>query len=292
MRRNKIGVTPVRLQAAIRHGLPAHRAATARARCATCAAAAQIVSVEPTVACAHHPRVTTSRADRIDSLLASLRTLDVEPLDPALRARVAAGWREAALAEHASIASFGRFALHLLAVAAPPRLVEAAHRAALDEIEHARFSFAIAARFGGAPVGPGPMPLGGDLLGALDLASIAAAAAREGCVDETIAAHEAEIAANACDPGPLREALTLIAEDEARHAELAWAFVKWALETGDAGVRAAIERSFDRAEAPRPTDDDARGDRFGRLSPARRWEVGREAYAAIVKPAAALLLGG
>src|SRR6185437_10769514 len=62
----------------------------------------------------------------------------VADLAPDVRARFAAAWTADALAEHASIASFGRFALELMAVGAPADLVAAAHRAALDEVEHAR----------------------------------------------------------------------------------------------------------------------------------------------------------
>ena len=47
---------------------------------------------------------------------------------PALRRRLAELWSQDALLEHASIASFSRFALQLLAVAAPPALVAGAHR--------------------------------------------------------------------------------------------------------------------------------------------------------------------
>ncbi|MCA9546694.1 MAG: ferritin-like domain-containing protein, partial [Myxococcales bacterium] len=58
--------------------------------------------------------------------------------DPAQRARLADHWTRQALAEHASVASFARFALHLMAVGAPPDLLVATHQAGLDEIEHAR----------------------------------------------------------------------------------------------------------------------------------------------------------
>ena len=50
-------------------------------------------------------------------------------------------WLAAALAEHASVASFSKFALELLAVGAPASLLQRAHQAALDEIRHAQLSF-------------------------------------------------------------------------------------------------------------------------------------------------------
>ena len=99
--------------------------------------------------------------------------------------------------EHASIASFNRFSLQLLAVGAPPELVEASQRAALDEIEHARIAFALASKYGTTPVGPSSLDLAGDTLGQLDLASVTASTVEEGCVGETLAALEAEAARDA-----------------------------------------------------------------------------------------------
>jgi hypothetical protein len=63
-----------------------------------------------------------------------------------LRRRLAERWSRAALAEHASIASFARFTLQLL-------------RGGLDEIEHARLSFRVASVFAGRSLGPGPLPI-------------------------------------------------------------------------------------------------------------------------------------
>jgi hypothetical protein len=47
--------------------------------------------------------------------------------------------------------------LELLALGAPAELVEKAHVAALDEIEHARICFALASAYGGERYGPGPL---------------------------------------------------------------------------------------------------------------------------------------
>jgi len=41
----------------------------------------------------------------------------------------------------------------------------------------------------------------------------------------------------------------MIVRDETRHAELAWATVRWALDTGGAPVRCALEAALD-ARAP------------------------------------------
>jgi hypothetical protein len=218
-------------------------------------------------------------------------------LEPGLRARLAEEWASDALAEHASVASFSRFSLHLMAVAAPPELLQASHEAALDEIRHARLCFRLASIYAGEPLGPGPLPLEGDILGPLDLPSIAVAAVREGCIGETLASLDASAAFEASRVKAPREALSIIAEDEARHAELAWRFIRWALDHGDDAARAAVERAFDEALGaplkPVPPADplDEALAWHGRLSPARKRASMASGIVEVVKPAAGALLG-
>jgi hypothetical protein len=172
----------------------------------------------------------------------------VEGLPAETRARLAEAWARDGLFEHASVASFGRFALELLAAGAPSELVEAAHRAALDEVRHARLCLALAAAYAGEPVAPAPFPFGGPVEVSADLADLAARAASEGCVGETLAAVQAaEQLARAEDPA-VRAALAIIAEDEARHAELAWRTVAWAVRTGGERVREAVRDALTEAQ--------------------------------------------
>ena len=103
----------------------------------------------------------------------------------------AALWAESAQFEHASIGSFAKFSLHLLAVRAPPELLYACHDAARDELKHAELCFGLASRYARRPLGPGPLPLPVHVLGATDLASVLRAAIEEGCVGETLASLEA-----------------------------------------------------------------------------------------------------
>ena len=169
---------------------------------------------------------------------------DVTGLDAEARRTLAAAWTADALLEHASIAAFSRFSLELLAVGAPADLVMAAHRAALDEVRHARICFALAAGYAGAPLGPSRFPFDGALTLSGDLASLAKATAREGCIGETLSAIiAAEQLARATDPA-VRRALSAIAEDEARHAELAWRTVAWAIDRGGEAVRDAVAGVF------------------------------------------------
>lgn len=168
-------------------------------------------------------------------------------LNKAIRDEATGRWTRAALVEHASIAAFARFTLQLMALGAPPDLLLAAHAAMADEVEHARVSFAIAAALAGQPVGAGRLPAA---LGELPRSRVAFVvdAFREGCIGESIAAAVAGLAAARCEDRALRGILERIAEDELRHAALAWRAVRWALDQPDAGpLRAAL------AELPAPS---------------------------------------
>lgn len=213
-------------------------------------------------------------------------------------ARLAAAWLRDARLEHASVASFGTFALDLLALGAPRALVEGAHRAALDEIDHARRCFALASRFGGRDVGPGPLPVAGDRSRrpSLSIASVARAALAEGCVGETAAALLAEAmlteARRAERPDPEVEAtLAIVAEDEARHASLAFAFIAWALDQDPTPVRRAIRdtlASLDdvRASLRRAPQD---GPKDARIDEAARADVAARATRVVADALASLL---
>lgn len=220
----------------------------------------------------------------------------VSELDPALRARLAQMWARDAAYEHASVASFGKLALELLSFAAPAELVEAAHVAALDEVRHARASFALASQYAGAVLGVDALPMG-ELALAPSLAALAAAAVREGCCGETEAAVVAAMCAEAAQDPAVREALRAIAEEEARHAALAYAVVRWAIEAGGDVVRAAaLSAAHDalRALAERsvaPEADEAALVPHGRLGPQAELALRREAARDVVVPAMRALFG-
>lgn len=174
-----------------------------------------------------------SAPEERDDWLASHGPPPDERHDPVLAER----WTRDALLEHASVASFARFVLDLLSVGAPASLVAAAVAAMGDEIAHARACFSLASRFGGRPVGPGPLPMA-DSSEPLSLVSITLRAVVEGCVGETLAALQAEeLLAQTTDDAE-RAALTTIAADETEHACLAYRFVAWAARDGE--VRAAL----------------------------------------------------
>ena len=174
-------------------------------------------------------RSASSQA-RDDWSAARLSGGDDVGLDPVVARELAKSWLADGLEEHASIAAFARFSMMMLSVAAPPELIAASQRASLDEIAHARDCFALARRYGATDAGPGPLDVHDAMgPGPGSLADLAALTAEEGCVGETLgAALAGEQLAVAVDP-EVRRILARIVRDEARHAELAWRFVAWAI---------------------------------------------------------------
>jgi hypothetical protein len=169
--------------------------------------------------------------------------LALADLAPDARIALAAHWTREAAFEHASIASFAQLTLDLLSVGAPPDLLEATQRATLDEIEHARITFALATAYAGAPVGPAALSA---LPGASrTLAAIARSTFMDACVGESVAsATLADASRRASDP-VLRDLLATMAEDEERHAELAWRIVAWTLRSSDSQVARALADAQD-----------------------------------------------
>lgn len=212
---------------------------------------------------------------------------DVASLDARTRASLAGAWTQAALYEHASIASFARFALELLALGAPSDLVAGAQAAALDEVHHAELSFGMASAYAGEP--RGPSALATDVaVGRATLAELARATFLEGCVAETTAALLAAEARDAATDAAVRAALDAIAEDEARHAELAWKTVAWALRAGGDAVRRALEEAFASVEAgaPEPSleGDPATLRAHGELAPEERRVASVRALDDVIRP--------
>jgi hypothetical protein len=213
----------------------------------------------------------------------------VAGLDASERAALAGQWLEEAQLEHASIASFARFMLDLLAFGAPAELVERCQRAIGDEIRHARACFGLASAYAGAVLGPGPLDLSG-VAPSASLAAAAAAAVREGCVNETVAALTATEQARAATDPALRAILERIARDEAEHAELAWCFVDWALRVGGQPVRVALTsglRPLCFNSSPAPQEAGLRAS--GRLTAAERQAIAECAWNEVILPCAEAL---
>ncbi len=149
------------------------------------------------------------------------------------REKLGAELVEDALSEHASVAAFARTLCQLFALGAPAWLVDKTQRALADEIVHARDTLAFATQLG-ARVAPGLLPEAvSPFPGAGDADALAAALLadvfRGGCIGETLAAHDVAARALAAPLPSLRALYTRIADDEARHAALAYETAQWLL---------------------------------------------------------------
>lgn len=161
--------------------------------------------------------------------------------------------------ERASIHAFEDLALDLVRFGAPAHLVRGALRAARDEQRHAALVDELASSRGASPppvIREPPRAHG-------SLVELARDNAAEGGVRETYGALLASIQATSALDGDVREAMAVIARDEARHALLSAAIGDWLRPLVDAGeITAAREhaaRALSRAVIHEPIDEaDAR----------------------------------
>lgn len=205
-------------------------------------------------------------------------------------------WAERARYEHASVASFARFSMALLACGAPPELVAASQRAGADEVRHAQLALSLASTYAGRPLDLGPLDIEGAFAGPVTLEAVTLSTVVEACVGETLSAIEIAACAGAATSKGVREALSAIAEDETRHAELGWAFVRWAASAGRPGLRAAIAQAFEQAFEKAsvdvntaPADDVAGVADHGFLPSAEVTALRRQAITEVLRPAAIAL---
>ncbi len=155
--------------------------------------------------------------------------------------------RAAAFEEHASIAAFSRTMCELLSLGAPAWLVGETQRALADEIEHARSTFAVLASLGAAPDEPGPLAAAVAPFGTTE--ELLRDVFWGGCVGETRAAHRAHALADQASTPSMRAFYTKIAQDESRHAALAFRTARWLIDARP-HLRAVLDGElgeFDRA---------------------------------------------
>lgn len=205
-------------------------------------------------------------------------------LESAARDALARHWTRVGALEHASVASFARFALQLLSLGAPPELLAQTHRAALDEVAHARLAYGLASAYAGQPVGPGPLALG-DLPLLLEPQAILLALVMEGCVGETLAAAEARAAAGAAVDLTVRAVLEQIADEEGQHAALAWRTLQWMLGERPALAEVATQAIARAAALPATSAADGPDLReHGVLSAAERRGLRRATFTEVIGP--------
>lgn len=182
---------------------------------------------------------------------------DPSGLDEATRRALEALWLHDAQKEHASVPAFSRVSWLLAAAGAPAELLEGAHRAALEEIEHTRLCFALAAGYSGRSFSVEPMP---DLVvGGMDVRGdprvlLAVESLKDGCLLEDFNADVAAACAQVCSEPVTRGVLELIAREERSHADFSWAVVEFLLHRDRQVVDGPLRRALTELEAyPRPT---------------------------------------
>ena len=178
--------------------------------------------------CCYDVTLGSGRPLRVDG---QIRVAEVRHGARSTPEEVGRWWLRDALAEHASMASFARAAVELMALGAPLELVEGCHQAALDEARHAKICLEEARRFG-VDVALDKLEVGASLALATDLESLVVSTFQEGCVGECVASALLFERAAATTDERLRAQILSMAEDEGRHAELAWRVVMWAVRTG------------------------------------------------------------
>jgi hypothetical protein len=158
---------------------------------------------------------------------------------------VADQWRENGKTEHASVAAFARLTLDLMALGAPPELLAAGNRDALDEIRHTELCFSLASALDGKAASPGPFPearRAATLPAArpLALATLAVDSLVDGALHEGVSARIVARLAERCGDPAIRGTLKEIAADEGRHSAHGWAVVDWCLREGGRPVAHAL----------------------------------------------------
>ena len=196
-------------------------------------------------------------------------------------------WLRCAQLEAASVPAFRRLRAELAQLGAPASLLEAADRAADEEVRHTHLCLAQAnalseaEQFSLRPMGRvEPRP-------DATLEQLAVEALLEGCIAEGSASAWAAIASESADADPA-SVLRTIAADELRHATLSWRLIGWALlrkpELADR-LLAALD-GWERDEGSQRATSAGREDltRFGVLSPARERAITRDLVATVVRP--------
>jgi uncharacterized protein YqiB (DUF1249 family) len=164
---------------------------------------------------------------------------------------------EMAHLEAASVPAFEQMHAVLVEIGAPLELRTRALLAALDEIDHTRRTTDLALRFGASVAVPSmPEPVFPTRL------AFARDNIIEGCVRETFGALSAHYQAHHAKDPDIRNTMTVIAEDETRHAELAWAIAEWLSPQLSALERESVDEARHHAvetlrrELQAPSDDD------------------------------------
>ena len=180
--------------------------------------------------------VMDGRPLRIDGKKAPLPAVEGQTdVDPKV-----GDWVRAAQTEWGSVASFMVVRAQLAALAAPSELLADYVKAAEDEYYHALGAGALVVKSGAPSFTLGP-PLTETSLQESGLASIATEAFWDGCVGEGVAARYAKARSVEAEDEAVADYLSLVADEEATHAALAWRTIEWALAQRDPMVTSILE---------------------------------------------------
>lgn len=203
--------------------------------------------------------------------------------------------------EHASIASFSRVVMQLLAMGAPPNLVHQANQALADEIRHAELCFELANAHLNQTIEPGKLSVHDCMQGQLSPVAIAMGCFEEACLGETQAFLEASEAARHCQAPYIRSVLEQIAKDERAHAIFGWRMLGWVWGQLSCTERTqatrllqdriqAMQAQLDASETATEPRADQALESWGKLGPARLQRLRCQALREVVLPCARALL--
>ena len=233
----------------------------------------------------------TRATERVDWRNAEL-TPNLDGLSPEIVAALASRWQDVAAMEHASVASFARFTLQLMALGAPADLLADTQRAASDEVEHARMAYAVASTYAGRSIGPDALDLA-DVRIETDRDTVLRGLIEEACVGEAIGVAEALAYADAAEDPTIAALLTRVADEEQRHAALAWRALRWMLHGANERTLGIAREAFERATQNMRREPVVRGPvarEHGLWSAAQIASVRRHALDEVVLPCARALL--
>lgn len=203
------------------------------------------------------------------------------------RHRAGRHWLAAARHEHASVPAFEQLAVQVGALGGSTELVARCHAAATDERRHATRCYTLARGYTGLPWRPPHRKDGIPAVPILaaDPVTIGVESFVDGAIGEALAAELAGAgAARSTDP-VIADSLAMIARDEARHAELAWAIVAWCVRAAGPSLvddlRAALAGV---TEVTTPADVDADLARHGVLGERALAAVRADTLAGVVEP--------
>lgn len=169
-----------------------------------------------------HPEPEEGRPLVVDGLARAAAVIGAPPVD---HSKLIEGLTRAALAEHASIATFARTICELMALGAPLELLTETQQALADEIRHAAMTFEQIERLGGGSRRASVLPE------AVAPMKRSVAEFREdvraGAEGEEAGVRAARQKAALTQDLALRAFYTAIADDEVRHAALARRTVEW-----------------------------------------------------------------